>query len=236
MAGHDRAMRTRVKVCCIASAKEARLAIEAGADAVGLVGRMPAGTRWISDEKIAEVTAGVPPPVATFLLTAENNAEAISAHVRRTRPSAVQLVVHIDPAESARLAALEPHVRRLQVIHVEGPEALALIPAYSPYVHAFLLDSGRPGAAVPEYGGTGKPHDWTISAAFVKTSPLPVFLAGGLNAANAGDAIRQVRPFGLDLCSGVRTDGRLDAAKLEAFMLAVRRADANPTGGDPGLP
>lgn len=212
-------------MCCIASPEEARLAIEAGADALGLVARMPSGPGPIADEKIAEVTAMVPPPVATFLLTAETTASAISEHIRRTNPSAVQVVSHIDPTESARLAAIEPNVRRLQVIHVEGPEALELIPAYGPHVHAFLLDSGRPNAAVAELGGTGRRHDWAVSAEFVRASPRPVFLAGGLSAANVGDAIRQVRPFGLDVCSGVRTDGRLDITKLGAFVIAVERAD-----------
>jgi phosphoribosylanthranilate isomerase len=219
-------MRTRIKVCCIASTDEARMAIEAGADALGLVARMPSGPGPIADATIADVTAFVPPPVATFLLTSETTAEAIAAHVRATNPSTVQIVSHIDPAESEKLAALEPHVRRVQVIHVEGPGALDLIPAYAPHVHAFLLDSGRPNAAVAELGGTGRAHDWAVSAAFVQASERPVFLAGGLSAANVAAAIRQVRPYGLDLCSGVRTDGRLDPVKLAAFIAAVQQADA----------
>jgi len=218
-------MRTRVKVCCIASVEEARLAIQAGADAIGLVGAGPLSPRTIPDARIAEITAAAPPPVATFLLTAERTADAISAHIRRTRPTAVQILAPLDPAEAARLAKLEPHVRRVQVIHVEGPAASDLVPAYTPHVHALLLDSGRPNAAAPEFGGTGRLHDWAVSADIVRASRLPVFLAGGLSAANAADAIRRVGPFGLDLCSGVRTEGRLDPDKLAAFMLAVRRAD-----------
>jgi phosphoribosylanthranilate isomerase len=218
-------MRTRVKVCCIASPQEAEAAVMAGADALGLVARMPSGPGPIPDAQIAAVTAIVPPPVATFLLTSERTADAISAHIRATNPSTVQIVSHIDPAESARLAELQPHVRRVQVIHVEGSEALQMIPVYSPHVHAFLLDSGRPNAAVAELGGTGRAHDWEVSAAFVRASDRPVFLAGGLSATNVADAIRRVRPYGLDLCSGVRTNGELDTAKLTAFMLAVERAD-----------
>lgn len=166
----------------------------------------------------------VPPPVATFLLTTETTADAISAHLRRTHAMTVQVLPHLDPHESAKLATIEPHVRRVQVIHVEGPAALDLIPVYAPHVHAFLLDSGRPNAATPEYGGTGRRHDWAVSAEFVRQSPRPVFLAGGLSPENAGNAIRLVRPFGLDLCSGVRTEGRLDPGKLTAFMSAVRSA------------
>ena len=218
------AMRTRTKVCCIASLEEARQAIAAGADAIGLVAAMPSG-RTIADDRIPVITAFAPPPVASFLLTSERTADAISAHVRRTGPTTVQIVTHIDPSESARLAELEPQVRRVQVIHVEGPEALNLIAVYAPHVHAFLLDSGAPNAATPQLGGTGRRHDWAVSAEFVRMSRLPVFLAGGLSAANAEEAIRQVRPFGLDLCSGLRTEGRLDPGKLAGFMAAVRRAD-----------
>ncbi len=218
-------MRTRVKICCIASVEEAGLAIAAGADALGLVASMPSGPGPIRDEQIAAIAAVAPPPLATFLLTAETSAAAIAEHVQRTRPTTVQIVSHIDPAESARLAALEPDVRRVQVIHVEGADALDLIPRYAPHVHAFLLDSGRPNAFVRELGGTGRVHDWSVSAAFVQASPHPVFLAGGLTPDNAAEAIRRVRPFGLDLCSGVRTDGKLDPIKLAAFMEPVRIAD-----------
>lgn len=217
-------MRTRVKICCIASPAEAAMAMAAGADALGLVGRMPSGPGPIADDLIASIAAQVPPPVSSFLLTSEITADAIAAHVDATGPGTVQIVSHIDPAQSALLARLRPALRRVQVIHVEGPDALDLIPAYAPYVHAFLLDSGRPSAG--ELGGTARTHDWTVSAAFVQASRLPVFLAGGLTAANVGQAIRQVRPFGVDLCSGVRIDGQLDAGKLAAFMAAVAAADA----------
>ena len=209
----------------MASIEEARMAVAAGADAVGLVGAMPSGPGPIADALIAQIAASVPPPVASFLLTSETTAAAISDHVDRTRPTTVQMVCHIDPAESARLAELQPWVRRVQVIHVEDHSALDLIAVYAPYVHAFLLDSGRPNAATPEFGGTGRAHDWAVSAQFVRQSPLPVFLAGGLTPANAAAAIEQVRPYGLDLCSGLRTQGCLDMQKLTAFMSAVRQAD-----------
>jgi phosphoribosylanthranilate isomerase len=220
-------MRTLVKICCIRSDDEAQLAIRCGADAVGFVAQRPPSPRTIADAEIAAIIPRVPPPVTTFLLTSESTADAISAHIRLTRPSAVQILPHLAPAESARLARLEPQVQRVQVIHVEGPEALDLIPHYAPYVHAFLLDSGSPNAAVPQYGGTGRKHDWEVSAEFVRASSRPVFLAGGLSAENVAQAIAQVRPHGVDLCTGVRTEGRLDRGKLEKFMRAVREADAS---------
>jgi phosphoribosylanthranilate isomerase len=220
-------MRTRVKICCIRTNAEAQLAVELGADAIGFVAQRPPSPRTISDAEIAAITPLIPPPVATFLLTSERTAGAISAQAQLTRPTAIQILPHLDPAESAQLARLEPHIRRVQVIHVEGPEALRLIPLYAPHVHAFLLDSGKPNAVTPQYGGTGRKHDWDISAGFVRASPLPVFLAGGLTIENAAAAIKQVRPYGLDLCTGVRTEGHLDQDKLMKFMLAVRQADAS---------
>ncbi|MCW8086627.1 phosphoribosylanthranilate isomerase [Sabulicella glaciei] len=219
-------MRTRVKICCIASPEEAALAEAHGADALGLVGAMPSGPGVVDDATIARIAAEVPPPVATFLLTSECSADSIARHVAGTGTTAVQIVSHIPPDESARLAALLPVTRRVQVIHVEDEAALDLIEAYAPHVHAFLLDSGRPSLAVPELGGTGRVHDWAVSADFVRRSPRPVFLAGGLTPDNVGQAIRMVRPYGLDLCSALRPEGRLDAGRLEAFMAAVRAADA----------
>ena len=89
---------------------------------------------------------------------------------------------------------------------------------------ALLLDSGRPALSVKELGGTGRVHDWAISAELVRSVSVPVFLAGGLNASNVADSIRQVRPFGVDVCSGLRTDGKLDETKLAAFVEAVASA------------
>lgn len=214
-------MRTRIKICCIASVEEAKLAIDAGADALGLVAAMPSGPGPIPDAEIAEIAALVPPPVSTFLLTAETTANRISDHIDATGPTAVQIVSPIDSREAQRLARLKPQTRRVQVVHVEDQSALDLIPVYAPHVHAFLLDSGRPSAATSELGGTGRVHDWAISRAFVATSPRPVFLAGGLTASNVAQAVRAVRPFGVDVCSGVRTNGTLDPTRLRAFVEAV---------------
>lgn len=213
-------MRVKIKICCIASLGEAHMAMGAGADALGLVARMPSGPGPIPDSLIQSIAAQIPPPISTFMLTSETTAKAIHAHIQTTGPTTVQIVHHIDPKESEALAKLT-HVRRVQVIHIEDETSLDLIDVYTPYVHAFLLDSGRPNAAVPTLGGTGTTHDWNISQAFVKASPKPVFLAGGLNADNVRDAIDKVKPYGVDLCSGVRTDGKLDAEKLRAFMEAV---------------
>lgn len=216
--------RVRVKICCISSLDEARTAIAAGADALGFVAGAPPGPGMVEDSAIHAITAEVPPPVATFLLTDAPTGVGMAEHLRRCGANTVQVVDHVDPAELAVLAVSMPMARRVQVIHVEGPSALELIPRYEPHVHAFLLDSGKPGGTMRELGGTGRTHDWDVSRAFVQRTSRPVFLAGGLNAGNIGEAIRHVRPFGIDLCTGVRTDGRLDPAKLGAFMDAAASA------------
>ncbi len=217
--------RTRIKICCISSPEEAQAAIAAGADAIGLVGDMPTGPGVIADEQAREIAREIPPPVETFLLTSRTRARDIADHVRYCGVNTVQIVRHIDAGEHARLAGLLGHIRRVQVIHVEDASALDLIDVYSPHIHAFLLDSGSPAAQ--ELGGTGRTHDWQVSADFVRRSRRPVFLAGGLRPDNVGPAISDVAPYGLDLCTGVRTDGHLDVAKLDAFMTAVATAHIN---------
>jgi phosphoribosylanthranilate isomerase len=214
----------RVKVCCMSSRDEADMAVVAGADALGLVGPMPSGPGVLDDATLAGIAAHIPPPVAGVLLTSREWGRDIADHVRQVGVSVVQVVREIDPAEAEALARLAPTLRRIQVLHVEDAGALERMASYAPYVHAFLLDSGRPGLAVAELGGTGRAHDWSISAAFVAKSPRPVFLAGGLNSGNVAEAVRQVRPFGVDVCTGVRTEGTLDGQKLAAFMAAVAGA------------
>ena len=115
-------------------------------------------------------------------------------------------------------------VRRVQVIHMEDESALELAARYTPFVHAFLLDSGRTSGAAPQFGGTGNTHDWSISARFVAQTELPVYLAGGLKSSNVYEAITEVRPYGVDLCTGVRTNDQLDEVKLQNFMTEVSRA------------
>ena len=217
--------RTRVKICCIASIDEAQLAVKAGADAIGLVGKMPSGPGPISDSKIRDIAREVPPAVSCFMLTSETTASGVAEHLLRTGVSTVQLVQHMSLAETLSLDRVLLSTRRVQVIHVEDESALELVARYKPYVNAFLLDSGRPNADTPELGGTGRTHDWELSRKIVEASAKPVFLAGGLDADNVGEAIAKVRPYGVDLCSGVRTGGHLDPEKLNRFMTAVRHAD-----------
>lgn len=222
-------MLVRVKICCISSVEEARQAVQLGAAALGLVSNMPSGPGVIPESLIAAIARVVPPPVATFLLTAHQDADAIAEQHARCGTTALQLVDTVAPDELRRLRRKLAHVKLVQVIHVRGDESLEQARAVETLVDALLLDSGNPSLQVKELGGTGRVHNWDLSRSICMEAKVPVFLAGGLRAENAGRAIEQVRPFGLDLCSGVRTDGRLDAAKLGAFMLAVRSAAPPPT-------
>lgn len=214
-------MQTRIKVCCISSTDEAQLAIDYGADALGLVGEMPSGPGVIDDDLAREIAAIAPPAVETFLLTSRLTGNGIADHVGYVGATTVQVVQHIEPVEYLSIIQKVPAVRRVQVIHVEDETSLDLIERYVPYVHAFLLDSGRPNAGVAELGGTGRTHDWLVSREFVRKSPKPVFLAGGLTPENVRSALTTVAPFGVDLCSGVRTDNKLDAKLLDEFTASV---------------
>lgn len=215
----------RIKVCCIASANEADRAIRAGAQAIGLVSEMPSGPGVISEDRIAAIAARVPPPVATFLLTSAQSPASILQQHERCRTSTLQLVDAVDPAHYAVLRERLPGTKIVQVIHVTGEASVDAAAAVAPQVDALLLDSGAPTAEVKELGGTGRTHDWSLSRRIVDAVDTPVFLAGGLDASNVADAIRQVRPFGVDVCSSLRTHGALDDDKLARFVEAVRTAD-----------
>jgi phosphoribosylanthranilate isomerase len=214
----------RIKICCIASLEEAMLAIGAGASALGLVSAMPSGPGPIADEAIAAIARVVPPPIATFLLTCRQDGGEVARQVRASGCNTVQICDELAGRDYAALRRELPNVRLVQVIHVEGEPSIDEALAVAPHVDALLLDSGRPKANVKELGGTGRVHDWSVSRVIRERSPVPLFLAGGLNADNVGDAIRAVRPFGIDLCSGVRTEGKLDPAKLMPFVRAVHAA------------
>lgn len=213
-----------VKICCIQSISEARIAVEAGAAWLGLVGAMPSGPGPITNQRIAEITAWTAGDVSSVLLSSETTIQGLVAHAGRCCPDILQIVDTPARGAYAALRAAHPAMKLMQVIHVEGPSAIDQALAIEANVDFVLLDSGRPSAKVKELGGTGRAHDWSVSAEIVHRLQKPVVLAGGLSAENVVAAIRHVRPYGIDLCTGVRTEGRLDTAKLSAFMAAVESA------------
>lgn len=216
--------RNRIKICCVAEESELAQAVAAGADAVGLVGPMPSGPGQIPLERAAILALRCPPPVASVLLSSARDADALAREIEAVHPTALQIVDRVAATEHRRLRRAFPWLRLLQVVHIEGPAAIDEARAAAESADALLLDSGRPGAAVPQLGGTGRRHDWRLSRAIVEAVRVPVFLAGGLDAENVGEALRMVRPWAVDVCNGVRTEGRLDPRRLRAFVAAVAAA------------
>jgi phosphoribosylanthranilate isomerase len=222
-----RATRTpRVKICCIGSVDEAALAVEYGASAVGMVSHMPSGPGVISDERIAEIAATVPPAIGTFLLTSRQNVADIVRQQRFCRTNTIQICDHLAVGTHRDLKDALPGISIVQVVHVTGPDSVEEATQVAPHVDAILLDSGNQKLAVKVLGGTGRRHDWSLSRAIRERIGVPLFLAGGLTPENVGHAMEEVGPFGIDVCSGVRTDGKLDATKLKRFFSAVRNAGA----------
>lgn len=211
----------RVKVCCISSLDEAALAISYGASALGLVSEMPSGPGVINDEEIINIAKSIPPPVASFLLTSKITAKQIISQQRRFRTNTLQLVDEVDINVYDELKNELPGVSIVQVVHVTGESSIDYAMKVSEFADAILLDSGKPDLKIKELGGTGRVHDWEISRKIRESVPVPVFLAGGLNAENVREAIQTVNPFAVDICSGVRTNGRLDEKKLKKFFEAA---------------
>ena len=200
----------RIKICCICSENEAKTAIEFGASAIGLVAIMPSGPGPISNELIRQIAKTVPPPVATFLLTSETTVRKIIEHHNRTNTSTIQIVDSLSSGTYSQLKTALPCVKIVQVIHVIDERSVDKAIEFSEIVDAILLDSGNPNLKIKELGGTGRIHNWKLSRQIRDKSKCPVFLAGGLNPENVRQAIEEVQPFAVDVCSGVRTDGHLD--------------------------
>ena len=158
------------------------MAVECGASAVGLVSAMPSGPGPIAEELIADIAAGVPPGVATFLLTCRQDAASLVEQQRRCRVNTIQLCDRVGTDVYTELRAQLPGVSLVQVIHVRGEESFDEALNVAPRVDALLLDSGNPALAVKELGGTGRTHDWRLSRRIVEQAGKPVWLAGGLKA------------------------------------------------------
>ena len=213
---------TEIKICCISSHEEARLAIESGAEILGLVSAMPSGPGVIDEELIASIAASV--TAQTFLLTSLCDAEEIIEQHRRCGTTAIQLCDALPEGSYARLREALPNVRLVQVIHVTGDASYDEAMTAARDVDALLLDSGNPALQIKELGGTGRVHDWSISRRICSDAGAPVFLAGGLRPENVAEALTLTGATGVDICNGVRTEGWLDREKLERFVAAVRKS------------
>jgi phosphoribosylanthranilate isomerase len=211
-------VRPRIKICCINSEEESQMAIQYGASALGFVGQMPSGPGIISDDLILRIVKTIPPPIGTFLLTSETVVQKIIAHHQATRTNTIQIVDSIPINSYNVIRESLPSIKLVQVIHVIDNKSVDEAIMISEFVDAILLDSGNPNLKIKELGGTGRTHNWKLSRKIRNSVNIPIFLAGGLNAENVRKSIDEVDPFGLDLCNGVRTSGKLDERKLELFM------------------
>jgi len=213
--------RPRIKICCISSLDEAKLAVRYGASALGLVSHMPSGPGVISEDRIAEIAATIPPSIGSFLLTSLQDAFDIISQQQRCRTNTVQICDRLTGGSYRDLKNALPGISIVQVIHVAGQEAVDEAVSIAPYVDAILLDSGNQKLPTKELGGTGRTHDWSLSRKIREQVEVPVFLAGGLTPANVKQAVEEVCPFGLDICSGVRTQGNLDEVKLGKLFVNI---------------
>jgi len=214
-----------VKICCIQTLEEAKLAIKFGASAIGLVSEMPSGPGVISEEKIVQIAKSTPPNIETFLLTCKRKAEEIIDQHNRCGTTIIQLVDAVDNKEYQKLRNSLPKIKIIQVIHVSNFQSIKEAKLVVNNVDGLLLDSGNPDLKIKELGGTGRTHNWDLSKQIRELVDIPVYLAGGLNPQNIRDAITQVAPFGVDICSGVRTKGKLDADKLQLFFNQISLAE-----------
>ncbi len=211
----------QIKICCISSIEEAELAIKYGASAIGLVSEMPSGPGVISEDLIEEIASSVPREINTFLLTSKTNADSIIEQHRKCKTTTLQIVDRVKINVLIKLRKELPPIRLVQVIHVKGEESITEAKNVAQFVDVLLLDSGNQKLKVKELGGTGRTHDWTISRKIRDAVSIPVYLAGGINANNVLDAAKEVEPFGIDLCSGVRKDGKLSEKLLREFFRKI---------------
>lgn len=188
---------------------------------MGLVSEMPSGPGPIPEDLIAKIARALPPSVSSFLLTSKMEPSEIIAQHTRCGTSMIQLVDRLKISDYRELREAMPGIGLVQVVHVTGEEAVDEAVAVAPHVNGILLDSGNRDLRVKQLGGTGRTHDWSVSKRIREKVKVPVFLAGGLNSDNVVEGLKQVQPFGVDVCSGVRTEGKLDECKLLAFFKAV---------------
>ena len=211
----------KIKICCISSIEEALLAINSGATELGFVGPMPSGPGVISEQSMIEIVAAVPKEINTFLLTSEVSSQKIIAQHAKVKTSTIQIVDKLINGNYQEIRNAIPNIKLVQVIHVTTETSIYDAQKIADEVDYILLDSGNPNKTIKELGGTGRIHNWEISKQIVNSISKPVFLAGGLNSTNIKQAIETVKPHGVDLCSSVRLNGKLDKKKLASFFTQI---------------
>ena len=216
--------RTRIKICGITREEDLRAAVSSGADALGFV-FYPKSPRYLTPERAGELCAALPPYVSAVALFVNPTPDEVQAVAARAPLSLIQFHGDETAEQCAALAAAvaRPYVRAFRVrpdtTQNELLEYERANRAASPWFSGVLLDT-----YVDAYGGAGKVFDWSL---IPKELAPRVVLSGGLNVQNATDAVVRVRPFAVDVSSGVEAQkGIKDARKLADFIKAVRAADA----------
>lgn len=209
-----------VKICGNTSAGDAAKALELGADLVGVIVDVPVETpRKVSLEKAKEIYSVVPKEKRVMVLMPSSVDEVIR-FCRDAEPGYIQLHGGESPDFLMELRESVP-CRIIKTIHVSGAEALKEARRFSPLCDFLLLDT--PSVTM---GGSGLKHDWGISREVVLTAEVPVILAGGLSPENVGEAVRRVRPFGVDVSSGVESrPGKKDHRRVKNFIEAAKEAN-----------
>jgi len=213
----------KVKICCIRSPEEAQLALSFGAAAVGLVSEMPVGPGELPDSMIREIVKSLPESTGTFLLTAVTEPDRLVEKARACAVNTLQLWDSLPPDGYARLRSELPGVSIVQAIHVIDRSAVEAAVSAARLADALVLDSSNPDVPFRWESQAGQTHDWDISREIVETVDSPVLLAGGLSPENIEFAVRTVQPYGVDVCTGVRSDDLLDRRKVTAFFEALRK-------------
>ena len=216
----------QVKICCIQSPEEAETAVSFGAAAVGMVSEMPAGPGELPEAAIREIVDSVPSAVGTFLLTAATDADRLIEKAQTCGVNTLQLWDSLAPLDYLRLRAALPGVSIVQAIHIIDGSAVDEATVAARLADALVLDSSNPKVPFRWESQSGRTHDWEISREITDTVDCPVLLAGGLDPDNIEYAVRTVRPYGVDVCSGVRTADALDRRKVASFFEALRKITA----------
>ncbi|MCS7064398.1 MAG: phosphoribosylanthranilate isomerase [Methylacidiphilales bacterium] len=208
----------RIKICGITSAQDALTSIDAGADALGF-NFFPPSPRSLSIQSAAPWIQTLPPFISLTAILVNPTHEQITTIEKYLPFDLWQLHGHESPHFCRAL-----HPRRvIKAVAIHSASEISSTLDYP--VTALLIDTPS-----SQYGGTGKKGDWTLARELVQKSPLPVILSGGLTPDNVAEAIATVRPFGIDVCSGVESSpGKKDPAKLRDFILAAREAAAKLT-------
>lgn len=208
-----------IKICCIETETDRESALQAGVTTLGFVAEGLTPPYLVSVPRAAALRADLPSDIDAVLLTAETDADRLFEHASTMRATGLQLCRPVTPETLTSLRERLPEMQLIQVIHMGDPGGLERARAVDALVDIVLLDSGS--LATSQLGGTGKTHDWRESARVREAVRSPLWLAGGLHPDNVAEAIATVRPDGIDVCSGVRSDGRVDPTKVRAFVRAA---------------